>query len=255
MLKTKGGIQMDAKKLGIFIAEVRKEKGMTQSELSQKLHVTDKAVSRWERGLGFPDINTIEPLADALGVSIIEIMKGERVKEEKMDKRESLTVFQQTVDVIKQKRKKKNRILAVSLTAAFCLIGLIFFFPMKLEKQLDDTENLVLLVNEIRIEDGMPIIDQSNYTLEPGTIEFAAFQKLLGQYTYYRNLSSFFPEAEFKGGDFYISVYSGEKLLSFSQTNQMIIDGRSYTLGYWGVHGGEELLSQLEEMVSLLAEK
>lgn len=61
---------MDAKKFGTFIATLRKENNMTQVELAQKLQVTDKAVSKWERGLGFPDINTIEPLADALGVSL-----------------------------------------------------------------------------------------------------------------------------------------------------------------------------------------
>lgn len=67
---------MDAKKFGTFIATLRKENNMTQVELTQKLQVTDKAVSKWERGLGFPDINTIEPLADALGVSVLEIMRS-----------------------------------------------------------------------------------------------------------------------------------------------------------------------------------
>ena len=69
---------MDAKNLGSFIAAQRKSLGLTQAELAEKLHVTDKAVSRWERGLGFPDINLIEPLANALKVSIAEIMKSEK---------------------------------------------------------------------------------------------------------------------------------------------------------------------------------
>ena len=71
---------IDAKKFGAFIAATRKENNMTQLELAGKLHVTDKAVSRWERGLGFPDINTLEPLADALGVSVLEIMRSERIE-------------------------------------------------------------------------------------------------------------------------------------------------------------------------------
>ena len=50
---------MDAQVFGSFIASVRKEKGMTQAELAQKLSVTDKAVSRWERGQGFPDIHSL----------------------------------------------------------------------------------------------------------------------------------------------------------------------------------------------------
>ena len=69
---------MDAEKFGAFIAAARKEKNMTQKALAGKLHVTDKAVSRWERGLGFPDIHTIEPLAEALGVTLLELLHAER---------------------------------------------------------------------------------------------------------------------------------------------------------------------------------
>ena len=69
---------MDAKKLGKFIAGCRKEKNMTQAELAVKINVTDKAVSRWERGIGFPDINTIEPLAEILEVTVPELVHGER---------------------------------------------------------------------------------------------------------------------------------------------------------------------------------
>ena len=51
---------MEAKQFGQFIAGIRKEKKMTQAELAEKINVTDKAVSRWERGLGFPDIQTLD---------------------------------------------------------------------------------------------------------------------------------------------------------------------------------------------------
>ena len=57
---------MDNKKFGEFIAGLRKEKGYTQSQLAEILCVTDKAVSKWERGVGFPDIKLIEPLSEAL---------------------------------------------------------------------------------------------------------------------------------------------------------------------------------------------
>lgn len=69
---------MDTKKFGAFIAQHRKENQMTQAQLAEKIYVTDKAVSRWERGMGFPDINTLEPLAEALGVSVPELMSSER---------------------------------------------------------------------------------------------------------------------------------------------------------------------------------
>ena len=75
---------MDSQKFGTFIAQCRKNKKMTQSALAAKLNVTDKAISRWERGVGFPDINTIEPLAAALDVSVAELMKSERINESEM---------------------------------------------------------------------------------------------------------------------------------------------------------------------------
>lgn len=72
---------MEAKQFGQFIAGIRKEKKMTQAELAQQIHVTDKAVSRWERGLGFPDIQTLEPLAQALGITVLELMRSEKKKQ------------------------------------------------------------------------------------------------------------------------------------------------------------------------------
>ncbi|MBU3806098.1 MAG: helix-turn-helix domain-containing protein [Candidatus Fournierella pullistercoris] len=54
----------------------RKAKGLTQKQLADRLSVTDKAVSKWERGLGFPDIKLLEPLSQALDVSILELMRS-----------------------------------------------------------------------------------------------------------------------------------------------------------------------------------
>lgn len=61
--------------IGRTIASLRKEKGMTQNELAEKMNVTDKAVSKWERDLSCPDINTISKLADILDVSVEELLK------------------------------------------------------------------------------------------------------------------------------------------------------------------------------------
>ena len=63
------------KTLGTMIAELRKQHGMTQLELEEKMGVTDKAVSKWERDLSCPDINSIPSLADILGVSVEELMQ------------------------------------------------------------------------------------------------------------------------------------------------------------------------------------
>lgn len=69
---------MDNQQTGRLIRELRTEQGMTQRELAQRLHVTDRAVSKWERGLCAPDLSLLEPLADALGCSIPELIAGQR---------------------------------------------------------------------------------------------------------------------------------------------------------------------------------
>lgn len=69
------------KTLGMMIAELRKEKGMTQLELAEKMGVTDKAVSKWERDLSCPDINSLPNLAEILGVTVDELMQIKREAE------------------------------------------------------------------------------------------------------------------------------------------------------------------------------
>ena len=71
---------MDKYITGAVIRRLRESKKMTQDELADKLFVTSKAVSKWETGQGFPDISLIEPLAKALGISVIELLSGEDVK-------------------------------------------------------------------------------------------------------------------------------------------------------------------------------
>lgn len=70
---------MDNIKTGSLIKELRKEKNMTQKELADLLHITDRAVSKWERGLCAPDISTLEPLATILEVTVIELISGTRI--------------------------------------------------------------------------------------------------------------------------------------------------------------------------------
>ncbi len=67
---------MDAKKTGSFIFERRKELNITQKELAEKLYITDKAISKWERGLSFPDISVLIPLSDILKVSLYDLLTG-----------------------------------------------------------------------------------------------------------------------------------------------------------------------------------
>lgn len=69
---------MDNIQFGRFVAQLRKEQNLTQKELAERLHVTDKAVSKWETGKGFPDLKLLDPLAQVLNVSLVELLQGER---------------------------------------------------------------------------------------------------------------------------------------------------------------------------------
>lgn len=80
---------MDAATFGTFLKERRGEKNLTQAQLAETLHVTAKAVSRWERGVGFPDIQTLEPLARALDVSLLELMQSRRIEEDTVSSEEA----------------------------------------------------------------------------------------------------------------------------------------------------------------------
>ena len=71
---------MDKYVTGAVIRKLRENKKMTQEELAEKVFVSSKAVSKWETGQGFPDVSLIEPLAKALGISVIELLSGEDIR-------------------------------------------------------------------------------------------------------------------------------------------------------------------------------
>ena len=74
-----GNYTIDNEKFGAFLIQLRKENGMTQKELAERLYVSDKAVSKWERGLSLPDIALLQPLAGELGVTVTELLSGQRL--------------------------------------------------------------------------------------------------------------------------------------------------------------------------------
>lgn len=79
-LHCKEANDMDNYVTGAVIRKLRESKRMTQEELAEKIFVSSKAVSKWETGQGFPDISLLEPLANALGISVIELLSGEDVR-------------------------------------------------------------------------------------------------------------------------------------------------------------------------------
>lgn len=79
---------MDLQKMGLFLKDLRKEKGLTQEELAEKFYVSSRSISRWERGSNMPDIEVLLDLADFYGVDLVEILNGSRRSEMKNEDRE-----------------------------------------------------------------------------------------------------------------------------------------------------------------------
>lgn len=110
---------MDQAKVGRFISSMRKELGFTQEELGEKLGVTNKTVSRWETGKYMPDIDKLQDLSRLLGVSVNELLQGERIEDARL--------FVQKAD--------ENLVEALAANPAFDLQDRIAFFKRKWLKE------------------------------------------------------------------------------------------------------------------------
>lgn len=109
---------MDAGKTGELIAARRRELGWSQEELAERLHVTDKAVSKWENGRGMPGIESLEPLAEALGLSVSELLSGRRLTEEELPR----AAEQQMMESMERERRTRRMGNLLAVLAA--LIGI-----------------------------------------------------------------------------------------------------------------------------------
>lgn len=138
---------MDREMLGRFIAQRRKERNMTQRELAEKLHVTDKAVSKWERGAGCPDISLLEPLAEALELSVDQLLTYQTAPEEPEAAAESVTsqAVQAVLDLtLAERRVRRMRCWIVALAVPLALIVLTVLYILLRDAQMNGR----LFINE-----------------------------------------------------------------------------------------------------------
>ena len=115
---------MDNKKIGLFIANMRKEKKLTQKNLASKLYVSDKAVSKWERGICMPDISLMEKLAEILEVGVSDILKGEKLED--ITKQNTDEIVKKSIPFFQKKYFKKKFIRIVIGLCLFLSLGYLF---------------------------------------------------------------------------------------------------------------------------------
>ena len=118
---------MNAQKTGGLIAAIRKEQNRTQQDLANELGISNAAISKWERGIGFPDVSLVEPLATSLGITIAELFKGERIDDSIDNEYESLLadVVKVSVNEISKKKKITNWIIAITVAVLYLMISVI----------------------------------------------------------------------------------------------------------------------------------
>ena len=113
---------MDQEKIGEFISEKRKEKGLTQAELAEKLGITDRAVSKWERGKSLPDASIMLELCSILGITVNDLLSGEVVSMENY----SLENEKNLIEMVKLKEASDKRLLSLEIVIG--VISSLFLF-------------------------------------------------------------------------------------------------------------------------------
>ena len=112
---------MNALKCGRFITELRKEKNLTQKELAKEVNVSDKAVSRWETGKGYPDIDSLQSLSNFFDITINELLAGEKAKTKTIEEIAEENIISVIAETEKSKKSKKSNI-RLSIIVAFLLL-------------------------------------------------------------------------------------------------------------------------------------
>lgn len=164
---------MNYKEIGLFISKKRKELNMTQKELANKLDVTDKAVSKWERGLGCPDISILEVLSNILGVSILELLKGRNIEGKVIPVVEADDYLKNTINYSKKSLNKKIldllTIIIIGITSFIVIININHIMYLNKEYEYDFSNNEILEdINKIenninKIKNTNNIFDNTDY--------------------------------------------------------------------------------------------
>ena len=124
---------MDQLKIGKFIAECRKRKNLTQMQLAEKLGITDKAISKWERGIAMPDSSIMLELCDILSISVNELLSGEKISMENNNQKNEQLLLDMAKELEKKNKTIWNAMWIVMTVSILGLIGglaiIAFFMP------------------------------------------------------------------------------------------------------------------------------
>ena len=132
---------MDQIKIGKFIADERKRKGYTQKQLSEKLAISDKTISKWERGNGFPEVSLLLPLCNELEITVNELLSGERVSEEEYLKKAE----ENMVNLVRETQESKKKIVLSAMIAGLTIIEAVPLFILSGMLEMENWIRVLLI--------------------------------------------------------------------------------------------------------------
>lgn len=191
---------MDLVKIGKYIAGKRKALGMTQKELAEKLNMSDKSVSKWERGICLPDVSVYMELCEILGISINEFLAGEDIDAENVEKKSEDNIIQVTKD---SKKKQKNLKSILAVVTTFAVI-------------------MVLVLGAVFVH---KVMQPKNYitAVDRTSAEMKTAELLSGADGAY--LFNFYAKEEYKTLTIYLSEYQAGELINKSKVADLDYDG------------------------------
>ena len=191
---------MDLVKIGKYIAGKRKALGMTQKQLAEKLNMSDKSVSKWERGICLPDVSVYMELCEILGISINEFLAGEDIDAENVEKKSEDNIIQVTKD---SKKKQKNLKSILAVVTTFAVI-------------------MVLVLGAVFVH---KVMEPKNYitAVDRTSAEMKTAELLSGADGAY--LFNFYAKEEYKTLTIYLSEYQAGELINKSKVADLDYDG------------------------------
>ena len=191
---------MDLVKIGKYIAGKRKALGMTQKQLAEKLNMSDKSVSKWERGICLPDVSVYMELCEILGISINEFLAGEDIDAENVEKKSEDNIIQVTKD---SKKKQKNIKSILAVVTTFAVI-------------------MVLVLGAVFVH---KVMEPKNYitAVDRTSAEMKTAELLSGADGAY--LFNFYAKEEYKTLTIYLSEYQAGELINKSKVADLDYDG------------------------------
>ncbi len=140
---------MNKEQFGSFIASNRKAAGLTQKALAERLHVTDKAVSKWERALSYPDVTLLEPLAEVFGLGVEELVACEKKKKEEAQPMKEEQSVKAVLEISRenQQRARKKVIQRVTVSA-LVMLGVVLAVVWYLDTYVSERQKTSIFLKE-----------------------------------------------------------------------------------------------------------